>query len=168
VTIGVPVGLFLAALVFGESGSVLGALVAFVVLSVFYGAVMARRMSRFWPVARDLSADDRVAVVRRTRRGSFRGDARLAQAVIAYTGGLREAHAQARKYRWVVWLCAAAVLVLAVVDSVVGPFRVALVSWLFVGFFVIELSWWPRRQDQLLANAQLAERSARRVVDQPS
>ena len=68
VCVGVPVGIFLAALVFAESGVMLGAVVAFVVISTFNGVVMARRMDRFWPAARDLSAGDRVAAVRAARR----------------------------------------------------------------------------------------------------
>lgn len=158
--VGVPVGIFLAAFVFLESGLLVGALVAFVVLSAFYGVVMSRRMSRFWPAANELSADDRVALVRAARRGQDIPDARLAPAVVEYAEGLREARAQTRKYRWVAWLGAAAFLALAVVDCFLGPPRVTLVSWLFVAFFAIELFWWPKRQDQLLANAERAERSA--------
>jgi hypothetical protein len=45
VCVGVPVGVFLAALAFAESGLMLGAVVTFVVISIFYGIVVARRMS---------------------------------------------------------------------------------------------------------------------------
>jgi hypothetical protein len=165
--VGVPVGVFLAALVFAESASVLGALVAFVVLSVFYGILASRRMSRLWPSAGDLSGGDRVAAVRISRAGKEVGEPRLAAAVIDYTNGLREARSQARSRRWVVWLGAAAVLVLAVIDSTLGPVRLAVVSWLFVAFFVIELFWWPRRVDRLLARAERAERSAHRALTGP-
>jgi hypothetical protein len=122
VCVGVPVGVFLAALVFAESGLMLGAVVAFVVISVFYGIVMARRMSQFWPAAKDLSGGDRVAVARAARRGRDIHDARLAAAAIEYGGGLRAVRAQARRWQRVVWLGAASSLVLAVLDSISGPF----------------------------------------------
>jgi hypothetical protein len=165
--VGVPVGVFFAALVFAESASVLGTLVAFVVLSVFYGILTSRRMSRLWPSAGELSGADRVAAVRISRGGKDIGEPRLAAAVIDYTAGLREAHSQARSHRWVVWLGAAAVLVLAVIDSALGPLRLAAVSWLFVAFFVVELLWWPRRADRLLAHAERAERSACEALARP-
>jgi hypothetical protein len=164
ICVGVPVGIFLAALVFAESGILLGALVAFVVLSTFYGIVMARRMSRFWPAANDLSGGDRVAVVRAARSGRDIDAARLGPAAIEYASGLREARKQARRYHWVVWLCAAVVLALAVYDSFFGTVRLAVVSWLFVAFFAIELFWWPRRQNQLLSNAERTETLARRAA----
>lgn len=166
VCIGIPVGIFLAALVFAESGLVVGALVAFVVLSTFYGIMMARRMSKFWPAAKDLSGGDRVAVVRAARRGQDIDDTRLAPAALDYVVGLREARAQARQWHWAVWLGAAAVLVFAVVDSLSGTLRVAAVSWLFVAFFIVELFWWPGRQDRLLANAERTEGSARRAISE--
>ena len=62
---GVPAGIFLAALVFAESGLTLGALVGFVVTGFFNGIMMARRMGKAWPAATDLSPGDRVAVVPR-------------------------------------------------------------------------------------------------------
>jgi hypothetical protein len=166
VCVGVPVGVFLAALVFAESGLMLGAVVTFVVISVFYGILMARRMSQFWPAAKDLSGGDRVAVARAARRGRDIDDARLAPAAIEYGGGLRAARAQARRWQWVVWLGAAAALVLAVLDSISGPSRIAAVSWLFVVFFAVEIFWWPWAQDRLLVNAERTGESARRALGQ--
>jgi hypothetical protein len=166
VCVGVPVGIFLAALVFAESGVMLGAVVAFVVISTFNGVVMARRMDRFWPAARDLSAGDRVAAVRAARRGQDIDQARLASAAIQYAGGLRKAYEQARRWRWFIWLAAAAMLVLAVLDSISGPPRTAVVSWLFVVFFAVEIFWWPLAQDRLLANAERTAESARRALSE--
>jgi hypothetical protein len=166
VCVGVPVGVFLAALVFAESGLMLGAVVTFVVISIFYGIVMARRMSQFWPAAKDLNGVDRVAVVRAARGGQDIGDARLAPAAIEYGDGLREAREQARRWQWMVWLGAAAVLVLAVLDSISGQPRTASVSWLFVVFFAVEIFWWPRAQDRLLVNAERTGESGRRALSQ--
>jgi hypothetical protein len=166
VCVGVPVGTFLAALAFAESGLVLGAVVTFVVISIFYGIMMARRMSQFWPAGKDLSGGDRVAVARAARRGHDIDDARLAPAAIEYGGGLREAREPARRWQWMVWLGAAAVLVLAVLDSISGPPRTAAVSWLFVVLFAVESFWWPRAQDRLLVNAERTGESARRALSQ--
>ena len=166
VNIGLPVGIFLGALVFAESGSALGAIVAVGVLSPFYGIMMARRMARFWPGAKDLNGADRAAVVRATRRGEEVGEARWALAVMDYSGGLREAHRQARRYRWVVWFFAVSALILAFSDSFFGSIRAALMSWLVVVFFVVELLWWPRNQAHLLSNAERAENLARPLLGQ--
>lgn len=154
VCVGIPVGFFLATLVLAESGLVLGGVIAFVVTSVFYGAVMARRMGRFWPAAKDLSGAERVAVVRAARQGRRLDDARLASAVVEYATGLCDAREQARAGRWLVWLTAAAMVVLAVLDSVSALPRSAFVSWLFVVFFAVEIFWWPRVRDRLVVNAE--------------
>jgi hypothetical protein len=154
-----------AALAFAESGLMLGAVVTFVVISIFYGIVVARRMSQFWPAAKDLSGADRVAVARAARRGRGIVDARLAPAAIEYSGGLRAAREQGRRWQWMVWLGAVVALVLAVLDSISGTSRIAAVSWLFVVFFAVEIFWWPRARDRLLVNAERTGESARRALD---
>jgi hypothetical protein len=160
VCLGVPVGIFLAALVFAESGVWLGALVAFVVLGIFNGIRMARRMAKAWPAAVDLRPDERVAVSFAARRGHRIEDVRLAPAAIEYVGALRNARVQARRWQWLAWLGGAAMLVLAVIDSLFATPRVAAVSWIVVVFFAVELFWWPRVQDRLLANAEDTGESA--------
>jgi hypothetical protein len=158
--IGMLAGVFLGALVFADSGSWLAAVVAVFVLGIFYGIVMCRRMGRFWPGAADLTGAHRATVVHATRRGHDVGEDRLAPAVLGYSAGLREVHGQAQRYRWVVPLFAALAVALAVFDSFTGPVRAAVLSWLVVGFFVVEMLWWPRHQDHLLSNAERAERLA--------
>jgi hypothetical protein len=135
-------------------------------VGIFNGIVMARRMDRFWPAARELSAGDRVAAVRAARRGQDIDQARLASAAIQYAGGLRKACEQARRWRCFVWLAAATMLVLAVLDSISGPPRTAVVSWLFVVFFAVEIFWWPLAQDRLLANAERTGELARRALSE--
>lgn len=164
VSVGLAVGIFFGALAFAESGSV-AALVAPIVLGpLIFGIPMARRMARFWPGARTLSAADRVAVVRATRHGQNIGDARLAQAVIEYSTGLRAAYEQACRYRWVIPVVAALSLILALTDSFLGSIRLALVSWLWVAIIVAELLWWPRKRADLLSDAERAETLARQVL----
>lgn len=164
VGVGLAGGVFFGALGYAESGSVV-ALVALVVLGPFvFGIPTARRMARFWPGAKMLSREDRVAVVRATRRGQNIGETRLAHAVIEYSSGLRDAHDHARRYRWVVPLVGALSLILALTDSFFGSIRLALVSWLWVAIIVVELLWWPGKRADLLSNAERAETQARQVA----
>jgi hypothetical protein len=164
VFVGLAVGVFFGALGFAESGSV-AALVALVALGPFvFGIPTARRMARFWPGAKMLSGEDRVAVVWATRRGHNVDETSRAHAVIEYGSGLREAHDQARRYRWVVPFVAALSLMLALTDSFFGAIRLALVSWLWVAIIIVELWWWPRKRGALLSNAGRAETLARQVL----
>jgi hypothetical protein len=164
VSVGLAVGVFFGALGFAESGSV-AALVALVALGpIVFGIPMARRMARFWPGAKMLSGEDRVAVVRATRRGHNIGEASRAHAVIEYGSGLRDAHDHARRYRWVLPFVAALSLILALTDSFFESIRLALVSWLWVAIIVVELLWWPGKRADLLSNARRAETLARQVL----
>jgi hypothetical protein len=164
VSVGLAVGVFFGALGFAESGSV-AALVALVALGpIVFGIPMARRMARFWPGAKMLSGEDRVAVVRATRRGHDIGEASRAHAVIEYGSGLRDAHDHARRYRWVLPFVAALSLILALTDSFFESIRLALVSWLWVAIIVVELLWWPGKRADLLSNARRAETLARQVL----
>ena len=161
-TIGVCVGIFFGVLALLDSGMLPAALVVFVILGTFYGIWMARRMARYWPGAKHLSGAERVTVVRAARRGERIDDARFAQAVIDYSDGLRAAAEKARPYRWLVWLVLAVAAVLALRDTVFGSTRDAVASCLYVALLAIELFWWPKRQEQLLSNAERAEELARR------
>lgn len=163
VSIGLAAGVFFGAFVLAESGSWVGAALAALFLSPFYGIRVARRMNRTWPGARDLNSADRTAVVRATRRGES-GDARLAPAVIDYSSALRTAREQDRVFRWVVLLFAALSVALALSDTFTGSTRDALVSWLVVAFLLVELTWWPRKQSHLMSNAERAEKSAREIL----
>jgi hypothetical protein len=164
VSVGLAVGVFFGALGFAESGSV-AALIALVALGpIVFGIPTARRMARFWPGAKMLSGEDRVAVVRATRRGHTIGETSRAHAVIEYSSGLREAHDHARRYRWVVPFVAPLSLILALTDSFFGSIRLALVSWLWVAIIAVELLWWPGKRADLLSNAGRAETLARQVL----
>ncbi|MGW2563035.1 hypothetical protein ACWCXB_28050 [Streptomyces sp. NPDC001514] len=119
-------------------------------------------MSRAWPGADDLDSADRVAVVRATRRGEDIGDARLAPAVIDYSGGLRTVREQGRV--WVVLLFAALAVALAFTDTFTGSAWETVMSWLVVTFFLVELAWWPRQQTHVISNAERAEKFAREIL----
>jgi hypothetical protein len=164
VVVGLVLGIFFGTLGLAESGSV-AALPAVAALGpVIFGIPTARRMARFWPGAKTVSSADRIAVVRAARRGRNIGETRLSHAVIEYADGLREAHEEARRYRWVLPLVAALSLILALTDSFSGSIRLALVSWLWVAFIVAQLLWWPRKQAVVLSNADRAETLARQAL----
>jgi hypothetical protein len=134
--VGLSVGIFFGALGWVESGSI-AALLALVALGpLVFGIPIARRMAWLWPTANKLTGVDRAAVVRAARRGQKIDEPRLANAVIEYASGLRKAHDQARRYRLVIPLVAILSLILAVTDSLFGPVRLALVSWLWVATLV--------------------------------
>ena len=124
---------------------------------------MARRMARYWPGARDLTGAERVTVVRAARRGELVGDARLARSVIDYSRGLHAAAEEARPYRWLIWFMLAVAAVLALWDTVYGSTRDAVASCVYLALLAVELFWWPKRQAQLLSNADRAAETARRI-----
>ncbi|HYP91834.1 MAG TPA: hypothetical protein VER34_01315, partial [Mycobacterium sp.] len=76
--IGGAVGVSLAALAWIDSGILLAGVMVLVIVGLFYGIWMPRRMARYWPGAKQLDGDDRVTVARTARRGERIGDARLA------------------------------------------------------------------------------------------
>jgi hypothetical protein len=57
------------------------------------------------------------------------------------------------------------VLALAVYDTVRGSTGETVASWLVVVLLLADLMWWPRSRARLLARADRAEASARRVMD---
>ena len=144
-----------------DSGIPLVAAIVFVILGTGYGIWMARRMARYWPGARDLTGAERVTVVRAARRGELVGDARLARSVIDYSRGLHAAAEESRPYRRLVWFMLAVAAVLALWDAVYGSTRDAVASCVYVALLAIERFWWPKRQAQLLSNADRAAETAR-------
>lgn len=164
-TLGLIAGVLLSALSFADSGLWLSSLIALVVLIPLYGILMARRMRRFWPGAKELTGADRVAVARAARRGEEIGDARLAPAVISYSDGFRAAYEQARLHRWALWLIIVVSVIVAVLDCFISPIRSAVVSWLFVAFLGVELWWWPKKQARLVANAERVATAARHALE---
>jgi hypothetical protein len=165
VTVGGAVGVVLGAMAWIDSGMLLGGIIALVITGVFYGIWMARRMARFWPGATDLTGGQRVAVVRSARRGEPIGDARLAQPVIDYGRGLHEAAESAKPFRWVIPLVLVVVIGTAIWDDLYGTWGNAVASTIYLVALPVELFWWPKRQQQLLANADRAAEFAQDAVD---
>ena len=154
--IGGSIGIALGALAWIDSGFPWIGGIVLVAIGVVYGIWMPRRMTRYWPGAKDLSGDDRVAVVRTARRGERIADARLAQAVVDYSAGMRAAAQQARPFRWVLPVVLVVGVGTAGWDAVFGTWGNAVASFIYLVALLIEVFWWPRKRDQLLANADRA------------
>jgi hypothetical protein len=159
--VGGALGIGLGALAWIDSGILLGGVITLVITGVFYGIWMHRRMARYWPGAKQLSGEDRVTVVRNARRGERIGDARLTQAVIDYSHGMRAAAEQGRPFRWLVPLVLVVAVGMAVWDAVFGSWGNAVASGIYLVLLLIELFWWPKRREALLANADGAAEMAR-------
>ncbi|MCW2564313.1 MAG: hypothetical protein JWQ31_2873, partial [Mycobacterium sp.] len=139
-----------------DSGFLLSGVVVLVVVGAFSGIWMARRMARYWPGAKQLSGDERVTVVRAARRGERIDNARLAQAVVDYSSGMHAAAERARPFRWLLPLVLVVSLGTAVWDAVYGSWGNAAASAIYLALLLIELFWWPKRRDELLANGDRA------------
>jgi uncharacterized membrane protein len=162
--VGLAVAVALALLTVIGSNSPLAGVIALVVIWVIYSLIMARRMSKFWPGANDLSGAARFAAARAARSGHDIGDLGLAPAVIEYSRGLRDANEHVLLARWLIVLLALVALGVAIADSIFSPLGEAVVSWLYFAFFPVELLWWPRIAARLIANAERAEESAKQTL----
>jgi len=162
--IGGTVGVSLAALAWIDSGILLAGVMVLVIVGLFYGIWMPRRMARYWPGAKQLDGDDRVTVARTARRGERIGDARLAQAVVDYSQGMHAADEKARPFRWVLPLVLVVGVGTAVWDTVFGSWGNAVASGIYLVLLLLELFWWPKRRDRLLADADRAAEIAQHFL----
>jgi len=164
-TVGGAVGIALGAMAWLDSGFLLSGVIVLVIIGVFYGIWMARRMARFWPGAKQLSGDERVTVVRTARRGGRIGDARLAQAVVDYNSGMHASAETARPFRWLIPLVLVVGVGTAAWDAVFGSWGNAAASAIYLVMLAIEVLWWPKRRDELLANGDIAAGIAAHIRD---
>ena len=162
-TTGGCVGVFLGGLALLDSGNPLAAAIVLVIVGPGYGIWTARRMARYWPGATGLTGAERVAVVRAARRGEVVGDSRLARSVLDYSRGMQAAAEEGRPYRRLLWFVLAVAAGLALWDTAYGSTRDAVASSVYLALLAIELFWWPKRQAQLLSNADRAAETARRI-----
>ncbi len=154
--LGVAVGGFLGVLAWLDSGFLLAGVVAFAVLVVFYGGWMARRMARYWPSAKQLSGRERELVARAARTGMPVDDGRMVPALMEYRDGLHEAAEAARPLRWLIWIVLVVAIGSAAWDAAYGSWGNVVVSAVYLVMLALEVFWWPKRQQQLLANADRA------------
>ena len=154
--LGIGVGGFLGVLGWLDSGFWFVGLFLFLVLCVFYGVWMARRMARQWPGAKQLSGPDREQVARAARGGQRVDDPRLARAVIDYRDGMHQAAERGRLFRLLVWFVLVVAVGTAAWDAAFGSWGNAVVSCIYLVMLLLELFWWPKRQRQLLANVDRA------------
>jgi hypothetical protein len=163
--IGGTVGIFVGALAWLDSGMLLAGVMVLVIVGIFFGIWMSRRMARYWPGAKQLRGADRVAAARAARRGERIADVRLAQALIDYSHGLHASAERARPFRWLVWLVLIVAMGSALWDTVFGSWGNGVASGIYLVALLAELFWWPKRQDQLLANADRAADIAAHIRD---
>ena len=156
VILGVGVGGFLGALAWIDSGFLFVGLIAFAALFVFYGGWMARRMTRHWPSAEQLSGPERERVAYAARNGQRVEDPPLVPALIDYRDGLHEAAENSKKLRWVIWFVLVVAIGTAVFDGIFGSWGNLIVSVIYLVMLVGEVFWWPKRREQLLSNADRA------------
>jgi hypothetical protein len=164
--IGGAVGIALGAMAWLDSGFLLSGVIVLVIVGAFYGIWMPRRMARYWPGAKKLTGDERVTVVRTARRGERIGDAGLAQAVVDYSGGMRAAAEEARPFRWLLIFVLVVAVGTAVWDAMFGSWGNAVASGVYLVLLAIELFWWPKRQGQLLINADRAAEGAAHILEE--
>jgi hypothetical protein len=158
--IGGVVGLCLGGLAWLDSGFVITGLIVFVVLCLFYGTWMARRMSRYWPGSKDLTGGDRVAAVRAARRGDQITDPRLRQPVADYSKGLHAAADDAWPWRWLPALMLVVAFATAVWDAVYGSWGNVIASVIYLAALLVEVFWWPKYRQRLLINSDRAAQSS--------
>ncbi len=163
--IGLAVGVSLGAMAWIDSGMLLAGAIVFVLMTIFYGTWMTRRMSRYWPGAKDLTGDERVAVARATRHGERIGHARLAQPVIDFNQGMHSSAEKGRPFRWIVPLVLVVSLGTAVWDALFGSWGNTVASAIYLVALLLELLWWPKWRDQILANGDRAADIAAHVLD---
>jgi hypothetical protein len=156
VTVGVGAGLFFGVLAWLDSGMLIAGAIVLLILGVGYGIWMARRMTRYWPRAAELNGAQRVAVVAATRRGERIGDDSLAPAVVDYGRALRAAAENGRPWRWVIVFVLVVAVASALWDAVNGSLGNVIVSVVYLVLACLEMFWWPKRCDELLANADRA------------
>ena len=120
-------------------------------------------MSRHWPGAKQLSGSERVRVAGAARGGRPIYDPRLAKAVVDYRNGLHAAAEDARPFRWLLPIVLVVGVVMAALDAVFGTWGNAIASAIYLVMLLVELFWWPKRQRQLLDNADRAAEMATRA-----
>lgn len=153
VIVGGCVGLCAGVLAWLDSGLWFIGVLVLVVVSVFYGTWMARRMIRYWPESVGLAGGDRAVVAGAARRGESPADARLADSVAAYSRGLHAAVQDARMLRPVIVVVLVVAVGTALWDGFYGSWGNFIVSAVYLVALLAEVFWWPRRMKALLANS---------------
>jgi hypothetical protein len=90
--------------------------------------------------------------VHAARRGERIANPRLAHAVTDYRDGMHTAADDARPFRWLIWIVLVVAAAMAIWDTLSGSARDAVASCVYLALLIIEVTWWPTLQEQLLAN----------------
>ncbi|GFG49180.1 hypothetical protein CQY20_17955 [Mycolicibacterium agri] len=163
VLLGLACGGSLGMLAWLDSGFLLVGVIVFVILAIFYGGWMTRRMSRYWPAAANLTGSQREQVARTARTGEEIGEVQLAPALIEYRDGMHAAAADARPLRWLLWFVLVVAVGTALWDTAYGSWGNAIASAIYLILLALEIFWWPRKQQALLVNTDRAAELARQA-----
>lgn len=86
--------------------------------------------------------------------------------MIDYAAGLRAATEAARPLRWLFSCLLVVAVGTAVWDTIFGSIGNAVVSGVYLAMLLIEVFWWPKQQDRLLANADRAGELAHAAISE--
>jgi hypothetical protein len=160
--VGIPSGIAFGLIQYLMTGSAPRALFGCLFFGVTFGGFTAWSVRRRWRQSSELAPDDRATVARAVRKGEDIPDERLADAVVDYAAVVRQAEERDARQRWVLVAFAIMTLIGAIVLTVVGSTREAVVFWLLSVFWVVNLTWLiPARRARAVANARRAEEAAR-------
>lgn len=164
VRIGVPAGVLYGLIQYALHASTASAISAGIIFAVLFGPVMALLSRRTWRAGSHLPSQDRVAAVRAVRRGEAVEDPRRARAVSEYAEVVKRRAARDRRYSWVLWIFAIGTLILATATTIDGSARAAVVWWVLLLIWVVQLVRLPRMRTRNVDNAVRAEAAAERLL----
>jgi hypothetical protein len=156
--IGGAVGVCVGLLAWLDSGFWVAGVIVLVIVGLFTGIAMARRMHAYWPEADALSGTDRMAVVRAARRGQRIEDPRLAQPILDYRRGVHASLLE-RRWRWVLIVVLVVAAGTALWDAAFGSWGNLVASVIYLAALVIEVTFWPKWVRRVLTNVDRAAAS---------
>lgn len=156
VAVGLCLGLFFGVLAWLDAGLLFVGAIVFTVMAVATGWWMARRMDRYWPGAKELPPDQRVAVVTAARRGERIADPGLGTAVVDYDRAVHLATENGKPVRLLVIFLLVVALATTLWDAMYGSWGNAIASVIYLVLILLEVFWWPERRATLLANTDRA------------
>ncbi len=151
-----------------ETGSARFGLVSGAISGILFATLMLLLAVR-GPLSalRDLSGDDRVAVMRAVRRGGSVHDSRLAEALIAYAGELRRQYESpfARRGRGLFGVLAVLSIIAMIEELVQGNGVGAIGNVVLAIAWAIAAAGWPWWRERTRDRMESAVASAQRLLD---
>jgi hypothetical protein len=148
------------------SGTISLARMVFVAVlgTLLFGLPMAFLCWKWWPDARRLGPDDRVAIVRAVRRGTSVQSERQARALLDYRVAADKRSARDERLSWTLFVYPILALVVLVAELGWGSVRHAVVMVGVLVWWIVILIRLPEKRAQRRRNAAEAERLARQLL----